>query len=144
MPQIPVVPCRFGSGLRRISQSKPARDLIGAAPANPTLCRHARAATRAGPLAAAIAAPGLGRGRSSPRAAAGERLHLLPPRPADARLPRRTLRGVGRAVVLGGGEQLRDQNEQRDLTRHFRMCARPATRAEGDNEHRGEIASHRA
>ena len=65
------------------------------------------------------------------------------PRPAGAQLPRRALRGVGRAVVLIRGEQLRDEDEQHHLPRSLRVRARPAARAKGDDQQRGEIAPHR-
>jgi hypothetical protein len=51
---------------------------------------------------------------------------------------------VGRAVVLGRGEQLRDENEQHDLSRRLRVCARPATRAQGEDKQGGRIAPHHA
>jgi hypothetical protein len=64
------------------------------------------------------------------------------PRPAGAQLSRRALRGVGRAVVLGRGEQLREEDEQNHLARRLRVWARPATRSEGDDEQGGELARH--
>jgi hypothetical protein len=51
---------------------------------------------------------------------------------------------MGRAVVLGFGEQLRDENEQHDPSRRIRVCARPATRAQGEDEQGGQIAPHHA
>jgi hypothetical protein len=49
---------------------------------------------------------------------------------------------VGRAVVLGGGQQLRNEDEQHHLPRRFSVCARSAARAEGDDEQWSEIATH--
>jgi hypothetical protein len=57
---------------------------------------------------------------------------------------RRALRGVGRAVVLGGGQQLRNEDEQNHLPRRLRVRSGPATRAEGNDEQEGEIAAHQA
>jgi hypothetical protein len=48
-----------------------------------------------------------------------------------------------RTVVLGGGHQLRDEDEQHDLPRHIRVRTRPAARSNGYREHGGEIALHR-
>jgi hypothetical protein len=81
--------------------------------------------------------------RSAPRPAAGQRLHPGAPRPAGAQLPRPTLCGVGRTVVLGRGQQLRDEDEQHDLSGGLRVRAGPAAGAEGDDEQGGEIAPHR-
>jgi hypothetical protein len=52
------------------------------------------------------------------------------------------VRGVGRAVVLRGGQQLRDEDEQHHPPRRLRVHARSATRTEGDDEQGGEIAPH--
>jgi hypothetical protein len=82
--------------------------------------------------------------RSTPRPAAGQRLHVRPPRPAGAQLLRSALRGVRRTFVLGACQQLRDEDEQHHLPCSIRVCARPATRPEGDDEERGEIAPHRS
>jgi hypothetical protein len=50
---------------------------------------------------------------------------------------------MGRPVVLGGGQQLREEGEQYHLPRHVRVRARTATRAECDDEHGGKVAPHR-
>ncbi|HWM11311.1 MAG TPA: hypothetical protein VNO82_18275 [Solirubrobacteraceae bacterium] len=46
--------------------------------------------------------------------------------------------------MLIGGQQLRDEHEQDDLPRRLGMRARPAARADGQDEERGEIAPHPA
>lgn len=61
-------------------------------------------------------------GRSSAaRAAAGERLHVRPPRPAGAHGAGSAPRGVGRAVVLRRRQQLRHEDEQHGLSRRRGM-----------------------
>ena len=74
--------------------------------------------------------------------AAGQGFHVRLARPAGAHLPRRTMRGVRRAVVLSAGQQLRDEDEEDHLPRRLGVAARSATRAQGDDEHRGKL-SHR-
>jgi hypothetical protein len=49
---------------------------------------------------------------------------------------------VGRAVVLGRGHKLGEEDEQNHAPRRLRVCARPAARAEGDDEQGIEIAAH--
>jgi hypothetical protein len=66
---------------------------------------------------------------------------MRPSRPARAELPRRTLCGVWRAVVLGGGQQLGNEDQQHHLACRLRVWA--ITDAEGEDEHGGEIAPHR-
>jgi hypothetical protein len=46
--------------------------------------------------------------------------------------------------VPARGQQLRDENEQYDLSRRLRVGARAAARAEGDDEQGGVIAAHPA
>jgi hypothetical protein len=50
---------------------------------------------------------------------------------------------MGRAVVLGGRQQLREEGEQDHVPRRLRVCARTATRAECDDEQGGKVAPHR-
>ena len=50
------------------------------------------------------------------------------------------MRGVRRAVVLGAGQQLRDEDEEDHLPRRLRVAARSATRAQGDHEQRGKVS----
>jgi hypothetical protein len=59
---------------------------------------------------------------------------VRPPRPAGAQLLRPALRSVRRAVVLSRSQQLREEDEQNHLPRCLRVCARPATRAERNDE----------
>ena len=54
------------------------------------------------------------------------------------------MRGVRRAVVLGAGEQLRDEDDEDHLPRRLGVAARSATRAQGDDEQRGKVAPHRS
>jgi hypothetical protein len=54
------------------------------------------------------------------------------------------MRRVGRAVVLGGGQLLREEDEQNHLSCGCRVLARPAARAEGDDEEGGRITPHSA
>jgi hypothetical protein len=68
---------------------------------------------------------------------------MRPSRPARAELPRRTLCGVWRAVVLGGGQQLGNEYQQHRLACRLRVGARSAADAEGEDEQGGEIAPHR-
>jgi hypothetical protein len=67
---------------------------------------------------------------------------VRPSRPAGAKVSRRALRGVRRAVVLGGRQQLRDEDEQHHLPRRLRVWARAAARTEGDDEEQGGVAMH--
>jgi hypothetical protein len=97
--------------------------------------RHARPVTT-------VSSPGCVDASSAPRPATGQGLHVRPPRPAGAQLARRSLRGVRRAGVLGGREQLREHDEQDHLPRPLGVRARPATRAEGEDE-QGDVAPHR-
>jgi hypothetical protein len=50
---------------------------------------------------------------------------------------------VRRAVVLGGGQKLREEDEQDHLSRPPRVRARPAARSEGDDEQRLGHGRHR-
>jgi hypothetical protein len=50
---------------------------------------------------------------------------------------------VRRAVVLGAGQKLRDEDEEDHLPRRLRVAARSATRAQGDHEERGNVTPHR-
>jgi hypothetical protein len=85
-----------------------------------------------------------GRCALASRPAAGERLHVRPSRPAGTHVPRRSRRGVGRAVVLRGRQELGDEDEQHHLPCRLRVRARPAARAEGDDEQEGGVAPHHA
>jgi hypothetical protein len=49
-----------------------------------------------------------------------------------------------RTFVLRGSEQLRHEHEQDHLPRRLGMRARPAARADGQDEERVEIAAHPA
>jgi hypothetical protein len=51
---------------------------------------------------------------------------------------------VGRTVVLGRGQQLREDDQENHLPRRVGVCARPAARAEGDDEKGGVLAPHPA
>jgi hypothetical protein len=62
-----------------------------------------------------------------------------PARATLARLARRALRGVRRAVVLGGGQKLREQDEQHHPPRRLGMRARPGARTEGDDQQGGRL-----
>ena len=57
-------------------------------------------------------------------------------------MARRAPRDVGRTVVLGGGQQLRDEDEQDDLPRRLCVRSRSAARPEGEDEQGGVIAPH--
>jgi hypothetical protein len=81
---------------------------------------------------------------SAARPPARERLHVRPPRAAGAQVPRRALGAMGRAVVLGRGQHLRDEDEEHHLPSHLRVCAGSAARPEGDDEQEGGIAPHPA
>jgi hypothetical protein len=69
---------------------------------------------------------------------------VRPPRPAGAQLPRCVLRAVGRAVVLGRGQQLGEDDEENHLPRRVGVWARSAARADGNDEQGGELAPHPA
>jgi hypothetical protein len=49
---------------------------------------------------------------------------------------------MGRAVVLGGGQQLREEGDDYHVPRQLRVWARTATRAECDDEKGGKLALH--
>ena len=46
--------------------------------------------------------------------------------------------------MLGGGQQLRDEDEQHHLPCGLGVRARPTARAEGEDEQGGEVAPHHA
>jgi hypothetical protein len=62
---------------------------------------------------------------------------------AGADVARRALRGVRRALVAGGGEQLREQHEQDHPAGGLRVRAGTAARAQGCRQEGGEFAPHR-